>query len=151
MNVAFTYIVSSELANALFKRGFDLCVGAVSAAQSFPEARIGQIASRPSGFWTVIVNENELVERWGLQVVSITMAAVRHAITDEDDANSAELRGPVEEFRAITDFSRVSDEQITRLAALKLAFICFCEEHQLDAPAVNCAAPFRKAALGIRA
>ena len=36
--------------------------------------RIGQVAPRPKAFWTMMVNEGELLERFGLEVVPLTLS-----------------------------------------------------------------------------
>jgi L-fucose isomerase-like protein len=151
MNTPFTYIVNSAIDSALFERGVHLFMGVAGAVNNFLGARIGQIGSRPTLFSTVIINESQLVERWGIQVLPFTMMDVQHAIFAKEEEDSEMLAETVAELRAIADLSRMSEKQARRLAALKLALVELCEIHRLDALALNCGAPFRKSDLGIRA
>ena len=62
MGVPYTYIINSPLESAIFERGFRAFLGAATAANAFLGARVGQIATRPPAFWTMIENEGELLE-----------------------------------------------------------------------------------------
>jgi hypothetical protein len=41
--------------------------------RAFRKLRILQISTRPTGFWSVMVNENELLEKFGIQVYPVTL------------------------------------------------------------------------------
>ncbi len=69
MGVPFSYIVNSRVDSAVFERGFRNFLGAAAAANAFRGARIGQVSTRPTAFWTMMINEGELLERWGIEVV----------------------------------------------------------------------------------
>lgn len=149
VRVPFTYIVNSAVDSPVFKRGFHMFVGAVSAANNFVGARIGQVSVRPPAFWTTMYNESELLERWGIQVVPTTLENLRQAVLKKEEENSEELHETINQFKRISsDFSTVEEKHIKRLAAVKLALVAFTQEQDLDAVAVHCHQPFRDA-LGV--
>lgn len=148
VNAPFTYIVNSPVDSPVFERGFHLFLGAAAAANAFLGARIGQVGTRPPGFWTTICDEGDLLERWGIQVVPTTLVELGHAVNEKIKEDAKELRETVQEFKATADFGTVTDEQIARLAAVKLALLDFCQQQKLDALAVYCHHPFRLA-LGV--
>jgi len=148
-NVPFTYVVNSPVDSPVFERGFHSFVAAVAAAKGFVGARIGQIGTRPSPFWTTMCNEGELLERWGIQVVPTTLVEVSQAVMAKVEGNSEELKETVGDFRATADFSGVGEEQMARMAGLKLALLEFAGEDALDALAIQCWSALQRA-LGIR-
>jgi len=138
MNVPFTYIVNSHVGSDVFERGFQCFLGAVGAAKGFVGARIGQISTRPGPFWTTMVNEGELLERWGIQVVPTTLVEVSQAVVAKVEENSGELQKAIAEFRATADFSAVDEGQVARMAGLQLVLQEFARENALDALAIQC-------------
>jgi len=138
VNAPFTYIVNSDVDSGVFERGLRLFLGAAAAANAFSGARIGQINTRPGPFWTTMCNEGELLERWGIQVVPTTLVEVSHAVLEEVKGNSEELQETVADFRAMADFSGVSDEQVARMAGLKMVLFEFAQANELDALAIQC-------------
>ncbi len=143
MGVPFTYIVNSSVESETFKRGFQSFLRAAAAAGAFLGARIGQVGTRPPGFWTMIENEGELLERWNIQVVPTTLVEISQAMMEKMKQNSMELKQTVTEFRDTADFSMVAADSVSRMAALRMVFAEFCQNNNLDALAIFCHRPFR--------
>jgi len=138
LGVPFSYVINSRLDSLQFERGFKDFLGAAAAANAFLGARIGQVDTRPASFWTVMVNEGELLERWGVQVVPTTLVdierAVKRLVADPGQillATAADMQGKA-------DLSAVSEEIVQRFAALKLVLQAWAEREALDAIAIQC-------------
>ena len=137
-NVPFTYIVNSAVDSVVFERGFHLFLGAAAAAKAFLGARVGQVGTRPAPFWTTMYNEGELLERWGIQVVPTTLVELTRDVLERVEKNSPELRDTIIGMKQHADFSGVPDEQMARLAGLKLALLNFVHTSELDALCIQC-------------
>lgn len=136
--VPFTYIVNSSLDDPVFERGFLNFLAAANVVKQFRGARIGQIGTRPRDFYSVIVNESELLERFGIQTIPLDLSAlVRSAKKLLADPRGA-WRAEAERFRGIADFSACADGTVGRLAALKLAIDAWRNEEGLAAAAIQC-------------
>lgn len=145
MGVPFSYIVNSTVDSGVFERGVKTFVGAAAAADAFRRARIGQVAPRPGAFWTMIVNEGELLERWGIEVVPRTLTEVladAQALLDGDGGDLAAEAGAIQEGY---DCSDVTAEQVRRTAALKLSIIRWAEEQDIDAIGLQCWSALQRA------
>lgn len=138
MNVPFTYVVNSHVKSAVFERGFRAFLGAAAGARAFLGARIGQIGTRPEPFWTTMANEGELLERWGIEVVPLSLVELTQGVMARVEANTGELQETVADFRATADFSAVGGEQMARMAGLKMTLLEFARENALDALAIQC-------------
>lgn len=136
--VPFSYIVNSRVNDEVFRRGFTTFLGAAAAVDAFVGARIGQISTRPEGFYTVIVNEGELLERWGIELIGTTIVelteAMKKRVTHPDEA----LRETVADFRARVEFPGATDEDVQLFAAMKLELLEWAEREALDAIAIQC-------------
>lgn len=138
MGISFTYIINSRVDSKEFEIGFKNFLGAVSASKTFLKARIGQIDTRPGAFHTVIVNEGELLERWGIEVVPITLVDIEIAVKKKISENSNELKNTYRNFIRKADFGDIKKEEILKMSALKLVLIEWATKENLDGIAIQC-------------
>ncbi len=137
MNVPFSYIVNSSPDSPVFERGVRNFVSAAAAVKAFRNARIGQVSTRPAAFWTMMVNEGELLERWGIEIVPATLSDIlRSARKMLDSADPA----VAEQARWISDnfVGHADEEDLEKVASFKLALSRWAEEAELDAIALQC-------------
>ncbi|MFW6138906.1 MAG: L-fucose/L-arabinose isomerase family protein [Spirochaetota bacterium] len=135
--VPFSYIINSRVDSGVFERGFKTFMAAARAAGSFLGARIGQISTRPGDFYTVIVNEGELLERWGIEVVPLTLVDVEKQVLDMVK-NDKRVKETAEEFKKRVTFKEMGEEVIMKLAALKQVMADWAQREQLSAIAIQC-------------
>lgn len=137
-NVPYTYIVNSTPDSSVFERGFKNFISAANVVKHFRKLRILQIAPRPAGFWTMIYNEGELLESFGIEIYPITLIDIQNATLAMEKECSAELKSVVAFIKEKLDCSGAEDAAITRVAALKLAMHKFVREHGCSAVAIQC-------------
>ncbi len=75
--VPFTYIENCWVTEDTFTKGVRDFLSAAGVAQSHACSRIGQFGVRPAAFWSVKSNEAELLERFGVEVVPITLVEMQ--------------------------------------------------------------------------
>ena len=136
--VPFTYIENCWMADDKFKAGFEDFISTATVVKTFRNLRIGQINSRPKYFTSVMYNESELIEKFGIEIVPINIGTVKQKmdyilINKENEINkiAANIKGRV-------DCSGVSEEWLTRTAALKLSFKELAEINKCSALATEC-------------
>ena len=138
MGVPFSYIVNSRIDSAVFERGFKNFLGAAAAVSAFRGARIGQVSTRPAAFWTMMINEGELLERWGIEVVPATLSEVLSVAQKKiDDADPA-IDQQIQWIRANFQVGDVDEADMKKVAALKLTLVEWAEEDGLDAIGLQC-------------
>jgi L-fucose isomerase-like protein len=135
--VKFTYIINSSVDSEIFKRGFFNFIAAARVVKNFFGARIGQISTRPANFYTVIINEQELLSKWGIELVPITLIHVKNEIerlikTDE------RVKEEAEKIRNKIKFKDITEESLLKTAALKLFMLDWAKESDLSAIAIKC-------------
>lgn len=138
-DVPFTYIVNSTVDSKKFTNGFARFIAVCAAVKAFYSTRILQVSTRPKPFWSVIVNEGELIEKFGIEVVPITLYDVKVRM----DAILAD--GKNEDFiRTVSRISQMdctglgSQEAVRKIAALKTALKELVVENGCNCAAVQC-------------
>ena len=138
MSVPFSYIVNSRVDSEVFERGMKNFVAATAAAGAFRCARIGQVSTRPTAFWTMIVNEGELLERWGIEVVPVTLTEILLRAEDKIRNASKDIEKEVAWIRKNFQVAKVAAKQVGKIAGLKLALAEWAEEAGVAAIALQC-------------
>lgn len=136
--VPFTYIVNSRLDEPVFGQGFVNFLRAANVVKHFKNARIGQIGTRPRDFYSVIINEGELLERFGIQVIPWELSALVRQAKRRLAASGSELIEEAESFDHVADFSACPSDTALKLAAIKLAIDEWRSHEGLDAAAIQC-------------
>jgi L-fucose isomerase-like protein len=136
-NAPFTYIVNSGMDDEVFARGFENFARAANVVKVFRKIRIGQIGVRPGDFWTVICNEGELLERFGVEIVPFNLGDIV--------SMAKEMRQkPDEEFNKTYDFVtknmnvEIEKESLKNIVALKAVMKKIASEQGINAFAIQC-------------
>ncbi|WP_462411436.1 L-fucose/L-arabinose isomerase family protein [Neobacillus sp. Marseille-QA0830] len=137
-NVPFTYITNSSVDSVVFERGFKNFIGAANVVKHFKNLRILQISTRPSDFWSVICNEGELLERFGIQIHPITLDELKKVTLKVEKTDSKELLDAIQYIKDTLDWSEVGEEHIRRIASLKVAMKQYAKETGSTAIAIQC-------------
>ena len=138
LGVPFTYITNCRVEDSEFDRGVKEFLGVASVIKTFSHMRIGQIDTRPESFWSVIASEGELLSRFGIEVVPISLVEIVEAMNARLSGADSEVDRVVEQFRYTADFTEVNDQDVRKMAALKLAILEWAVQKQLSAVAIQC-------------
>lgn len=137
-NVPFTYITNSRVDDPVFERGFKNFIAAANVVKQFRNLRILQIGPRPTSFWTMMCNEGELLERFGIELHPITLEDIKRATKKVQAGESEELKAAMSYIKEKLDYSEVTEEDVRRIAALKVAMKQYALKSQSTAIAIQC-------------
>ena len=146
--IPFTYVENCSLDDQTFEDGFCNFLTAARIVANLRHTRIAQISVRPQPFLSVMVNESELLERFGFEVVPV------HASRITSDAialrETPEASTIIEGYRAAgIDLSRMDATALANMAGLELAIRRFAQENGCDSVVSECWNIYGEA-LGIR-
>ena len=85
--VPFTYITNSRIEDSVFKKGFNNFLRAASVVKAFRNMRIGMISTRPGEFWSVMANEGELLEKFGIEIIPVALTEMIALAREYKDKN----------------------------------------------------------------
>lgn len=137
-NVPFTYITNSRIDDPVFERGFKNFIAAANVVKEFKKIRILQIGPRPTSFWTMMCNEGELLEKFGVEIHPINIEDMKRASEKEIKRDTEELAEAINYIKTNLEAIDVTEEDIKKIAALKTAMKRVAEENQCNAIAIQC-------------
>ncbi len=138
LGVPFTYMTNSSVDSDTFDRGYRNFLSVASAVKVFRRLRIGQIDTRPGAFWSVMYNESELLEKFGIEVVPISLAVIEHDVLEVMKSTDLQYMSIIEGFKQKYKFITVSEQAMRSLAALKLVMKRWADAEQLSALCIQC-------------
>lgn len=136
--IPFTYIENCWLDAPVLKQDIIKFIRAASVAKAFKNCRVLQISARPRQFMSVKINEGELMERFGLEVVPCNLIEYEKMIEDMLANKDAEIKALIAEWNEKVEFVGMTDEQIRNMAAIELAIIALAEKYQCNTVASEC-------------
>lgn len=137
-NIPFTFLNSCRVSEQKFAEGLDRFARVTCMVKNFRGMRVGQVGMRPKIFCSVIFNEGELMQRFGLHIVPINNALVAkkfNKILQERDAELVEGEKLFLERYDVDDFTK---PLLKRIYAFVLLFKELFEEYNLDAISSEC-------------
>jgi L-fucose isomerase-like protein len=133
LRVPFTYINNCEVDDEAFRSGVDRFLRAVRVVKTMKTMKIGQIGQRIDFFWSTIISEAELLERFGIQVLPIDLVDTVRSIRQRTEAKRDEYRRELAEFQKWVSFNHFrSEDDILPNFALRDEMFELAERHGLD-------------------
>lgn len=133
LGVPFSYIENCRVDDDAFKSGLDTFLRAANVVKAMKHMRIGQVGSRIDFFWTTIVNESELLEKFGVEVLPIDMVEFIDSVRSIAKANRSALLDEIETVKSRVKFEGFSSEdQIINIFAARDALLKLAEDECLD-------------------
>jgi L-fucose isomerase-like protein len=137
MQTPFTYIPNCRVEDDLFSEGLLRFAAVANVVKEFRRARILQIDTRPNDFWTVMCNEGELLEKFGIQLFPVTLIDLVERFKTLAENPDGEVTKTVSRIRGTMEVC-VSDEDVLRVATLKAAMKYLAVENGCNAIAIQC-------------
>ena len=137
MQVPFTYIPNCRVEDTQFEKGFRNFLATANVIKEFRRGRILQIDTRPADFWTMMVNEGELLEKFGIQVFPITMVEFADKVKELEASDSKEVEDTVAYIHENMEVC-IPEDSVRRVASLKTAMKYFAELNKCNAVAIQC-------------
>ncbi len=141
MGVPFSYITNCSLEDPMFERLFETFISAATAVKYFFNMRIGQVSLRPDAFWSVKCNEGELLERYGIDLVPLTLPDLKKRYEYTLDIKMDEVRERAQETAALMKAIHFPKEKLVNVAGLVIALMDWADEQNLTAMATQCWGP----------
>lgn len=133
----FTYIPNCNVDDETFERGVKNFIAAANVVKEFNKMKILQISTRPIEFWTMMCNEGELLENFGIQLRPITMSEFTNRVLKLEAEKNSKVLETAEFMKSNMEIC-VPEKDVFRLAALKVAMKEFVEEQGCSAVAIQC-------------
>lgn len=138
-NVEFSYITNVYPEDRVFVEGFEKFVRVVTVVKTMKNIRVLQIGPRPYEFMSVIANESELLERFGVKVYPVSLLDLKHAMEDAATKTPERFKALCDEMLGKYIGAGVEDETSRKtLAAMKLAIRDLAARFNCNCACIQC-------------
>jgi len=134
--IKFTYIDNCDIDAIEFSNGFKQFISTSRIVKNFRSGRIAQVSVRPQQFVNLMVNEGELLERFGIEVVPVTGIELIDTIKNTLKKDEEDIQNLITDIELTVDLSRVPDKKI--LAAIELGYMKVANRYSCNAIASDC-------------
>lgn len=133
--IPFTYLCNCRLEDESFAKGIRNFLAVCNVVKTFRSTRILQIGPRPFDFWSTMCNEGELLEKFNIQLSPIPMPELTVEVKKvQEEGAEAEVVAYCREHFNIA----VKEEELKKVAALKVAMKRLAEKYGCSAIAIQC-------------
>lgn len=136
--VPFTYVPNSNIGDLVFERGFQNFFAVANVVKAFSKLRVLQISTRPADFWTMMYNEGQLLERFGITVAPISLVDLEEKINTIEETETIQIQETITQIKDIVDCSNIEEVELSKIAALKIALKQFAQETKSTSIAIQC-------------
>ena len=134
--VKFTYIENCAINDVIFENGFNTFIETARIVSAFRRARIAQISVRPQQFLNLMVNEGELLEKYGIEIVPITGTELIDTIKIIQMKEGEQIDELLADIEKTIDLSQLQDKRV--MAAVELGMMKIAKRYNCNAVASDC-------------
>ncbi len=137
-HIPFSHLPCCRVESEEFKEGFDRFVRVACMVKNFSGLRIGQIGSRPTPFFSVIWNEGELMEKFGVRTVALNFAIVQDRMKKAADLYPDEIDDIEAYILANYTLDDLTPKYVRGMATMVVMYKHLFEEYNLDVISAEC-------------
>lgn len=117
-NVKFSYIENCDIDAPQFDKGLKKFFGVACMVKSFQDMKIVQIGSRVKPFKSIMYNELELAEKFGIDIVSFNLEEAMIELKSIYANEQAELEQDLIELKKTFDCGTHNEENLKKMLAI---------------------------------
>lgn len=136
-SVKFTYLTMCRLKDKQFKEGVFRFLATANIVKEMRNLTILQISTRPSGFWTMMVNEGELLERFNVKIHPIDLSEIKEEMDRIKKEDGDALHKTIVYLKENTVVG-INDQAVKDVSALKCAIKNLADRYHCKAAAIQC-------------
>jgi L-fucose isomerase-like protein len=133
LRVPFTYIENCRIDEDPFRLGVDRFIRAARVVKTMKTMRIGQIGQRIDFFWSTIIDEADLLQRFGIEVLPIDLTNLLCEVRNRISADRTRYQEELTRCRQWVQFNGFEQEDpILANFALRDCMVDIAREQNLD-------------------
>ena len=117
-NVKFSYIENCDVAAPAFDEGIKRFFGVACMVKNFRNMKILQVGTRVKPFKSIMYNELELAEKFGVDIVAFNLAEAVNDLKEIYDTKQTELNGELIALKNTFDCGSLSDEYLKKMLCI---------------------------------
>ena len=137
-HVPFSYIENSSVESDTFKKGLNSFLSVVTMLKNFRGMKVTQVGTRLNPFKSVMYNELELNEKFGLNMQTVNLADAGERLGKIYDEKSEELESDLAKLKDMYDVSGCDDVLLKKMLCFVYYYIDIFDETDSDVLASEC-------------
>ena len=137
-NISFSFIESCAVESDVFRKNFEKFLSVSCMLKNFSGMRIAQVGLRPKAFCSVIFNEGELMQRFGLQVIPVNLAVIIDKYNKILIENDTELEKGKELLLSRYEMDDLTPPLLKKMYAFVLLYQWVFETYHVQAVSAEC-------------
>lgn len=137
-NVPFSYIETCKVDSDTFAKGLRSFVSTACMVKNFRGLRIGQVGMRPKPFCSVIFNEGELMQKFGIQVIPINLAVINDKYNRILAERTEELKEGANLIESRYELDDLTKPVLEKMYAFVLLYQDLFKEYKVDVISAEC-------------
>ncbi len=137
-HIPFSHINSCRVESEEFREGFMRFVRVACMVKNFRGMRIGQVGTRPMPFFSVIWNEGELMEKFGIKIVPINFAVIGERMKSAETDFPDEIKEIEAYILGNYALDELTPKYVRRMATLAVMYKQLFKEFKLDIISAEC-------------
>ncbi len=137
-NIPFSFIESCAVESEIFAKGLGKFLSVSCMLKNFTGMRIAQVGMRPKPFCSVIFNEGELMQRFGLQVIPVNLAVIIDKYNKILQESDAELEKGKELLLSRYEMDDLTPPLLKKVYAFVLLYQWLFQTYNVQAVSAEC-------------
>lgn len=137
-HIPFSHLPCCKVDSQEFKEGFESFVRVACMVKNFAGMRIGQIGARPAPFFSVIWNEGELMEKFGIKIIPFNFAIIEQRMKATAENCQKEIAEIEEYIVKNYTLDELTPKFVKPMATLAVMYKNLFEEYDLDVISAEC-------------
>ncbi len=137
-HIPFSHLPCCRVESEEFKSGLESFIRVVCMVKNFKGLRIGQVGTRPAPFFSVIWNEGELMEKFGVKIIPINFAIVEQRMKAAPELYAEEIAEYEQYFLTNYTLDDLTPQYIKPMATLTAVYKHLFDEFNLDVMSAEC-------------
>ena len=137
-HIPFSHINCCRVESDTFAEGLDSFIRVACMVKNFRGMRIGQLGTRPKPFFSVIWNEGELMEKFGIRIIPINFAFVEQTYKAVALEQADEIKEVEKIFYDNYQMDALTPDFVTRMSTLVVTYKRLFKEYNVDVMSSEC-------------
>lgn len=137
-HIPFTYIENCPVQSETFKSGTEKFLSVVTMVKNFKKLNVAQVGTRLTPFKSVMYNELELTEKFGINLNNVNMAQITEKFNRLIVSKSNELTTDIDELKKKYDVSGLDDETLKKMLTFVYVYKEVFDDVGADVVASEC-------------
>ena len=137
-HIPFSHIPCCEVESPEFKEAFERFIRVACMVKNFSGMRIGQVGARPAPFFSVIWNEGELMEKFGIKIIPINFAIIEQRMKTTAEECKEEIAEIEKYILGNYQLDDLTPKYVKPMATLAVMYKNLFAEFKLDVISAEC-------------